>query len=104
MGPTEREIKLLSLKGILKLRAEYVSEVSKIEDLVKELMIKSENHEIKEQEYTDAVIILKETKELIPLATEKVKEMAEDLRSIVNGDHTEALDRLLSEADEVCSL
>jgi hypothetical protein len=104
MSPTEREIKVIALDKILQDRISYINEVSRLEQELKELKeqeINNDKDDFDPNTVENAEIILQEIKDLVPLAEEKIKEIADDLRNILNNDSNEVIDRLLSDADEV---
>lgn len=104
MSPTEREIKILALDRILQDRTLYINEVAQLkQELIK---LKGEQTTKGEQDSDGHIIsdtedILQETEELVVLSEEKIEEIANDLRSILNNDNSELIDKLLSQADQI---
>lgn len=101
MAPTEREIKIIALGRILKCQTSYIEEVATKERELEEMKSKGTGQLLEPHTLKNAEVILQETRDLIPLADYKIKEIAADLRSIVKGDRNDVIDRLLAEADQI---
>ena len=100
MSPTDKEIKVAALARLLQDRTSYIQEVEEKEKQLKD--IKKQDGKNKNL-YSDSnvEIILQETKDLIPLVEAKIKEVAADIRGITNGESSEVVNHLLSEADHL---
>ncbi|GAV30483.1 hypothetical protein PMKS-003997 [Pichia membranifaciens] len=100
MSPTDKEIKVAALARLLQDRTSYIQEV---EDKEKQLKDTNKQDGKNKNLYSDfnVEIILQETKDLIPLVEAKIKEVADDIRGITNGESSDVVNRLLSEADHL---
>lgn len=118
MTPTDKYIKVTALSRLLKDREEYLKEVEEKENELKifEEEIKEENKnaeqdtEINQQgevsslesiELDNFKLILDETRNLLTLSEQKIKEVADDLRNFLHGEFDNTTTSLLQEADQI---
>lgn len=100
MTPTDKDIKAAALARLLQDRTSYMHEVEEKEAHYKILKEQDGKDEVASSDPNTA-IILQETKDLIPLVEAKIKEVADDIRTVVSGEPDDMISRLLSDADQI---
>ena len=99
MAPSQKDIKTVALARLLQNRTLFIKEAEeKKEELEK---LKSDVASKEQFNISNEEVILKETQDFIPLNEAKIKEVAEDLRSILNGETNDIIEQLFKEVGEM---
>lgn len=98
MAPSEKQIKVSALSRLLKDKHLYVEELKEHEQYVKVLEEKLEADAADEETkyiHKSAVQIKDETERMIPSVNSKIKEVLDDLKSLLSSD-SEGIDENIS--------
>lgn len=98
MSPTDKEIKILALKNILRQRKGYDSEIEEREDQLKESEMHQNEENYDAQLHESMKKIHDEVITLRNLCNVKVREIAADLRESSGEETNESIELLLQEA------